>query len=83
MYQDSLRCFWLSQPIVRGDDLFDGALWIVLEFILPIIKSFGVGITVLGNAGQCLFIKDLLLVLIKLHKLMEIQDRLQNGSWLH
>ena len=37
VYQNSLRCFWLSQPIVRGDDLFDGTLWIVLEFILPII----------------------------------------------
>jgi hypothetical protein len=82
VYQNSFGCFWLSEPIVRGDDLFDGTLWIVLEFVLPIIQRFGVCIAIFGYNSQCLFIEYLLLVLVKLHKLMKIKNRLQHGSGL-
>ena len=82
MYQNSFCCFWLAQPIVCRDDLFNCTFWIILEFIFPIVQSFGVCITILGNDSQGLLIEDLLFVFIELHELMQIQNCLQHLSWL-
>ena len=80
-YEDTFGSLGLTQAIISGNNLLNGAFSIILELNLPVIECLGIGIAVLRDICQRLLIEHLVLIFIQLHELVQIQNGLEHSSW--